>query len=69
MIFGYHIALAPTILSILLMNAENTKVQANWQLKIEYVLAKPFLQHGIVALIFINAVLLGMETSPWIMGV
>ena len=50
------------------MTAENTQSQANWQLKIEHVLAKPFIQHGIVALIFINAILLGMETSPWIMS-
>jgi voltage-gated sodium channel len=41
--------------------------QALWQLKIEDVLAKPIIQHGIVVLIFLNAILLGMETSPGIM--
>ena len=49
-------------------NQENPTNQAKWQLKIENVLAKPFLQHGIVVLIFLNAILLGMETSPWIMS-
>lgn len=42
--------------------------QRKWQIKIERFLALPFLQHGIVVLIFLNAILLGMETSPWIMG-
>ena len=47
---------------------QNPFPQAAWQLKIEHLLAKPFLQHGIVVLIFLNAILLGMETSPWIMS-
>jgi voltage-gated sodium channel len=42
--------------------------QRKWQIKIERFLALPVLQHGIVVLIFLNAILLGMETSPWIMG-
>jgi voltage-gated sodium channel len=42
--------------------------QAKWQLKIEAYLGQPFLQHSIVVLIFINALLLGMETSDSLMA-
>ncbi len=47
---------------------EHSYPQKSWQLKIERILAKPLIQHGIVVLIFLNAILLGMETSPWIMS-
>ena len=40
----------------------------NWRNKIEQFLARPIIQHGIVFLILLNAVLLGMETSPEIMS-
>ena len=41
--------------------------QAVWKQKIEAFIAYPFIQHALVALIIINAVILGMETSPTIM--
>ena len=37
-----------------------------WQNSIEQFLARPVIQHAIVVLIFLNAILLGMETSPWL---
>jgi len=46
------------------MTTENQSVH-KWQNNIEQFLAKPAIQHGIVVLIFLNAILLGMETSPW----
>jgi voltage-gated sodium channel len=45
-----------------------TNTSPKWKIYIEHFLAQPIVQHGIVALIFLNAALLGMETSPWIMG-
>jgi voltage-gated sodium channel len=42
---------------------------AHWQNKIESFVALPLVQHSIVFLILVNAVLLGMETSESIMGV
>jgi len=48
-------------------NATDTAT-AKWKISIENFLSQPMIQHGIVALIFLNAALLGMETSPWIMG-
>ena len=41
--------------------------QAPWKQKIEAFIAYPFIQHTLVAFIIINAVILGMETSPYIM--
>ena len=41
--------------------------QAPWKQKIEALIAYPFIQHTLVAFIIINAVILGMETSPYIM--
>ena len=41
--------------------------QAPWKHKIEAFIAYPFIQHTLVAFIIINAVILGMETSPYIM--
>ena len=42
-------------------------IQAPWKHKIEAFIAYPFIQHTLVAFIIINAVILGMETSPYIM--
>ncbi len=47
------------------MTSANPSVH-KWQNSIEQFLARPVIQHAIVVLIFLNAILLGMETSPWL---
>jgi voltage-gated sodium channel len=44
------------------------KQRKNWQLQIEEVINKNSIQAGVVILILLNAMLLGMETSPSIMS-
>jgi voltage-gated sodium channel len=44
------------------------KQRKDWQLKIEEVINKNAVQAGVVVLILLNAMLLGMETSPFIMS-
>ncbi len=46
----------------------DTKQRKNWQIKIEEVINKNSIQAGVVILILLNAMLLGMETSPFIMS-
>jgi len=44
------------------------KQRKDWQLKIEEVINRNSIQAGVVILILLNAMLLGMETSPFIMS-